>query len=183
VLSRMDVLEFGEQVGFRQDLVRTAVLAALPDAARGALEVRTARVLLDRCAPASAVAAHPGRAGTPVREEWAVGGLWSAAPGAAAQGGRGEGRPEQALAALRRLLAEPHESLARARYLAELGVLEVYEDPGTAVEHLSAALSRLDDPAAVARVACRLAGALVDSAAPAEAGALPTAAVTRGAPP
>ena len=176
-LSRMDVLTLGEQVAFRHDLVRRAMLAALPEGERGQLQVRIARALFERCAPAPKVAAHLARTATPVGEDWAVRTLWSAA-----QIALGEGRPERALVALRRLLAEPHQPRTRVRYLAELGAVEVYEDLPAAVEHLRAALSRLDEPGQVAGVASRLAGALLDSAAPVEAAAVLSDAVGRVAP-
>src|SRR6266550_2813728 len=111
-LSRLDVLTIGDQVAFRHELVRRALLAALPEAERGECEIRAARAWHERCAPTAIVADHLVRTGRPVGEDWAVAALWSSATSAMRQGAT-----EQALAALRRLLAEPHQPPARARYL------------------------------------------------------------------
>ncbi|MEN3357747.1 MAG: hypothetical protein V7637_1729 [Mycobacteriales bacterium] len=164
MLGRMDVVTIGEQLALRHELTRRAVLSALPAGERGNLRVRAARALSERCAPTWEVTAHLLRTATPVGEKWAVQTLWSAARTALA-----EGEPERAVPALRRLLAEPHERSTRARYLAELGAVEVYEEPTLAVEHLRAALPVLDQPAQVTRGALRLAGALLDSPAAREA--------------
>ena len=164
MLGRMDVVTIGEQVALRHELTRRAVLSALPAGERGNLRVRAARALSERCAPTWEITAHLVRTATPVGEKWAVQTLWSAARTALA-----EGEPERAVPALRRLLAEPHERSTRARYLAELGAVEVYQEPTLAIEHLRAALPLLDRPAEVARGALRLAGALLDSPAAGEA--------------
>jgi len=166
-LSRLDVLTVGDQVAFRHELVGRALLAALPEAERAEYDVRAARAWHQRCAPGAIVTAHLVRTARPVGEDWAVATLWSSAKGAMRQGAT-----DRALVALRRLLAEPHQPAARARYLAELGALEVYEAPVAAAEHLGVALPRLDDPCLVAAAAGRLASALLDSATPSEAAAV-----------
>jgi DNA-binding CsgD family transcriptional regulator len=163
-LSRLDVLTLGDQIAFRHNLVRRALLAAVPEAERAEYEVRAARARHEHCAPVAIVADHLVRTARPVGEDWAVTTLWSSAEEAIRQGAT-----DRALVALRRLLAEPHQPPARARYLAELGALEVYQSPAAAMEHLGIALPRLEEPRLVAAAAGRLASALLDSAAAAEA--------------
>lgn len=75
--------------------------------------------------------------------------------------------PEQAATYLGRALAEPPRD--RVPVLVALGTAETYARPDVAVEHLTEALGRLDDPTALGRVGRLLSDALVRSGRAVEA--------------
>ncbi|PWI42146.1 helix-turn-helix transcriptional regulator [Streptomyces sp. ICBB 8177] len=120
---------------YAHPLLRDAVLSGWSSEGRQAAHRVAAEALLGRGEPAETVAGHLLRTGA-VGEEWAAGALLDAA--AQAIGG---GRPEAAMAFLRRALDEPLPPQRRASVLTELGSLEY------ATGRSSAGIPRLSEAA------------------------------------
>ena len=144
------LLAAGTGLEFAHPVIRRAVYDDISPSLRGDLHARAARLLAERGAASGEVAAH--LLVTPPRgDAWALEALCIAAAEAAARGA-----PEIAANYLRRGLAEPPPRERAGELLAELGTVEALAQDGAAVEHLRAALVRLDDPLRRAQVALEL---------------------------
>jgi len=139
---------------FAHPLLRDAVLARWPTRRRALVHLRTAEVLFRESAPVDAVARHLLKAPA-AGEEWAVDALVEAS-GQASRSGRG---PE-AIALLRRSLAEPLAASRLGEVLTSLGCLEVRTDSTAAVRHLTTALRLQSSAHGRLRVANALGAAL-----------------------
>jgi DNA-binding CsgD family transcriptional regulator len=145
VLADRDVLAYSHPI------VRATVYEDTPRAERGRMELRAAQLLLAAGAPPERVSAHL-LAAPPSRETWVVEPLRLAAANALAKGA-----PKSAVRYLLRALAELPPT---AEILIELGRAEAAAAEPEAAEHLQAALGKLDDPLARARVQLLLGRAL-----------------------
>ena len=153
-LARVDVLRPQIPLGFVHPLVGAAVYEALGAHGRDRAHARAARLLLDAGAEPDRVAAHLLRS-TPSADSRAVAALRDAARRAGSRGAS-----EDAVAYLRRALADPPPAVERAELLAELGSAETHVDGDAAIEHLRAALELIDDPIRRAEIALLLGRAL-----------------------
>ncbi|HEX8103351.1 MAG TPA: AAA family ATPase [Solirubrobacteraceae bacterium] len=132
-LTGAQVLE-GAARAFVHPLVREAVLAGMPPAARATQHARAARLLADRGARPDEVAVHL-LAAEPAGDPWAVAMLREAARTAMA-----EGAADSAVRHLCRALAEPPPAAERPGLLLELGELEILTGNPAGVGHLREAL-------------------------------------------
>lgn len=132
-LVHAEVLDL-ERRAFVHPLIREALTGSIPPAERSRLHALAARRLVDRGAPAPAVAVHL-LACDPAGEPWVVDVLRRAARDAGT-----EGAGETALAHLRRALAEPPPPDERAGLLLELGEQRLLAGETQGAEELAAAL-------------------------------------------
>ncbi|MEU6071442.1 AAA family ATPase [Streptomyces sp. NPDC047082] len=139
---------------FADPLLREAVLARWPARRRALVHLRTAEVLFRQNAPVDVVARHLLRAPA-AGEEWAVETLVDAS----SQASR-EGRQPEAIALLRRSLAENLTDSRRGEVLTSLGCLEVRTDRNSGVRHLTEALRLQSGAHGRLRVANALGAAL-----------------------
>jgi DNA-binding CsgD family transcriptional regulator len=155
LLAMAGILELGWKLSFVHPIVRSAIYADLPPAARASGHARAARLLARDGGPPEAAAAQlleAERAG----DQWTVSVLRQAA-GRALAGGA----PESAAAYLARALEEPPAHGERAAVLRELGAAEAVSHHPAAVEHLADALALTPEPAERARLALELASAFM----------------------
>lgn len=131
--------------------VRETVLTGMSARRRKDLHAAAARLLDETGAPPHRVCAHLLQS-PPAGDPWVVRALCSHAAHAS---------PDLAATYLERALAEPPPERERATVLAALGVAESCARPEVAVEHLTEALGKLDDPVALGRVGRCAADALV----------------------
>jgi DNA-binding CsgD family transcriptional regulator len=138
-LARVDVLRPQPPLGFIHPLIRAAVYEALTPLERDIGHARAARLLAESGAEPERVAAHllliP-----PADDPQVVSILRKAAQLAASRGAS-----ENAVAYLRRAVAEPPAAEERADVLLELGSAEMLVRGDAAVEHLREAHALIDD--------------------------------------
>jgi DNA-binding CsgD family transcriptional regulator len=150
-LVRAELLRPEPPLGFVHPLLRDAVYQDLPPGERDLLHLRAARLLADAGAPPEQAAAQlllcPPRG-----EGWVV-----AACRAAAAASSGRGAPDSAVAYLTRALEEPPAPQDRPAVLLELGMAEAHATGPGAVEHLTEALTFVEDPVARADITQMLA--------------------------
>ena len=175
-LARLDIADAGEAadrltaahvlaparpLDFLHPIVAGVVREQIPAGERALAHARAARLLADDGASAERVALHL-LSSEPAGDEWVVATLREAAAGAS---------PETAVGFLRRALAEPAPAGLRGELLLELGELETlaFEPLETAMAHLREGLAATENPAARARAALALSGALLDAGDPAAA--------------
>jgi DNA-binding CsgD family transcriptional regulator len=154
-LAGAEILRPGRPLEFVHPVVRAAVYADIPTAARALGHRRAGRLLAAEQAPPERVAAHL-LASEPEADTWTVDTLRRAA-----QQALGRGAPESAILYLRRALAEPPPAGDRACVAAELGAAELLVNPLVAAEHLGQALDLHEHPAERARTALQLLRALL----------------------
>jgi DNA-binding SARP family transcriptional activator len=157
-----EILRAEEPLGFVHPLVRDAVYAGLPAAARGLEHRRAADVLSELGASPERVAAQllltPPRA-----DRWVVTQLRDAADVAMRRGA-----PDAALRLLERAQAEPPAPEQRAALALELGGSAAYIRGPAGVEPLEHAYAGLTDPVERARAAIRLSHLLLFVRSPEE---------------
>ncbi len=139
-LARVGILRPQPPFGFVHPLIGAAVYEALTPVERDTGHARAARLMADAGAEAERVAAHllpiPATADSATVEV-----LREAANRAASRGAS-----DNAVAYLRRALAEPPPSTERADLLLELGSAEGLVNGDAAVEHLQEAHALIDNP-------------------------------------
>jgi DNA-binding CsgD family transcriptional regulator len=139
-LVRVEILRRESPLGFVHPLVRDAVYDDLPPGQRELEHSRAGQLLRDAGAPPERVAAHFLRV-PPLGEQWVADLLVGAARAAAERGG-----PDNAVAYLKRALAEPLPAESRTAVLYELGQREMDVRGDEAVPHLREAYEQLTDP-------------------------------------
>jgi DNA-binding CsgD family transcriptional regulator len=139
-LARVDVLRPRWPFGFVHPLLRTAVYESMQASDRDGAHARAAQLLAEAGAEPELVAAHVLNS-PPASDSRAVATLREAASRAGARGAS-----ENAVAYLRRALAEPPPAEERAALLLELGAAEVRVSGDDAAEHLRAAYELIDEP-------------------------------------
>jgi DNA-binding CsgD family transcriptional regulator len=139
-LARVDVLRPDWPFGFVHPLLRTAVYESLTPLERDRGHARAVQLLTEAGAEPELVAAHLLRS-PPSSDPRAVATLREAAGRAGARGAS-----ENAVAYLRRALAEPPPAEERAGLLLELGAAEVRVCGDDAADHLQTAYELIDDP-------------------------------------
>jgi DNA-binding CsgD family transcriptional regulator len=163
-MAGTDLVAIDGRVSFRYPLVRDSVLAARSHVERQRTQVRAARALYRRHAPAGEVAAYLMRATSPVGKAWVIRALREAAAVA-----RHDGAPELARNYLHRSLLEPAPPALRAEQLIDLGTVELMLDITSAVTHLRKAMALSSRPEHLARAARTLAHALLENESVTEA--------------
>lgn len=139
-LVRAEIVSPDPPLGFVHPLVQAAVYRDLAPGERELSHGRAARTLLQRGAPPEQVAAHVlemSRSG----EDWVIEVLRAAARAAFARGA-----PDEAIATLRRALAEPLTKDLRAQLLFEVGRAQSLTSLPGAVEALRGAHASAEDP-------------------------------------
>jgi DNA-binding CsgD family transcriptional regulator/tetratricopeptide (TPR) repeat protein len=149
-LARVDVLRPQPSLSFVHPLIRAAVYEALTPLERESGHARAARALANAGAEAERVAAHLLRT-PPAADSQVVAMLRDAARRAASRGAS-----ENAVAYLRRALAEPPVATERVALALELGSAESHVDGSAAIEHLQQAYGPTEDPIRRARIALLL---------------------------
>ena len=139
-LARVDLLRPHWPFGFVHPLLRAAVYESMPALERDSGHARAAQLLAEAGADQELVAAHVLHS-PPVSDPRAVATLREAARRAGARGAS-----ENAVAYLRRALAEPPSTDELADLLLELGTAEVRVSGDDAAEHLQTAHGLIDDP-------------------------------------
>ncbi|MER6384259.1 LuxR C-terminal-related transcriptional regulator [Streptomyces sp. NPDC001250] len=142
---------------FRYDVLRAAVLDAIPMGTRIAWHTRAAKLLHEAGEPDETVAAHLLHADV-VRIGWAAPTLRSAARHA-----MGRGEPEQAVPLLRRALTARSTPAHRAAVLRELGTAELAFDHYAGTATLRAALENAPDADEAAHTSLILVPALLST--------------------
>lgn len=138
-LAAAEILS-GRPLEFVHPVVRAAIYADLPAAARALHHARAARLLAGEGADPLEVGAHL-LASEPAADPEVVELLRRAAHEAFARAA-----PESAVVFLRRALSEPVARDAQPEVLAELGRAELLARDPAAIEHLSKAVELTDDP-------------------------------------
>lgn len=151
-LLAAEVVVESDGLSFVHPIVRAAVYDSVPD--RSALHWRAARMLAASGDADEAVGAQL-LAAAPAGDPWAVDALRAAAGRALALGD-----PRGAVTHLRRALAEPPATTARAGVLLELGQAEARAGDPEAIAHLERALDEAQDGRQAARAALELAPVL-----------------------
>jgi ATP/maltotriose-dependent transcriptional regulator MalT len=157
LLAALGLLTPGEALEFVHPIVREAVYADMGAHERSAAHARAADVLAATDASEERIAAQVAEAepaGDAARVE-----LLRRVAGHAV----GKGAPDAAAAWLRRALAEPPPSGARAAVLLELGSAEFRLGAPQSVDHLSAAVEQIREPEVLTAWTLQLANALVMS--------------------
>jgi DNA-binding CsgD family transcriptional regulator len=149
-LARVDVLRPQPPLGFVHPLIRAAVYETLAPVDRDNGHARAAVFLGDAGADPERVAAHLLLA-PPAADSRVVATLREAARRAGSRGAS-----ENAVAYLRRALAEPPAAAERAALLLELGDAEAFVSGEAAVDHLQEAHALIDDPLRRAETAVQL---------------------------
>jgi DNA-binding CsgD family transcriptional regulator len=137
-LGRAGLLRLDSSLSFAHPLEEAAVYSTIPQFERQVAHADAARMLADERAPAPVIASHLLRAPA-AHESFTLGVLRDAA-----RASFGDGQPEQAVALLRRALAEPLDDERRVEVLLELGRVEALVDLSAAARHLRDALALLD---------------------------------------
>ncbi len=141
-LLRAEILQPGSPLRFVHPLVRDVVYRELTPVEAERRHLRAADVLRGMGRPVEQIAAH-ALALRPAGRDWVVDCLREAALIAVRRGAA-----DDALAYLRRAVAEPPAGTVRPRLLQELGMSEsLANEPVPAVEHLRAAYESAPDPA------------------------------------
>ncbi len=145
-LVRSELLRSEPPLGFVHPLLRDAVYQDLAPGRRDLLHARAAQILAEGGAPPEQTAAQlllcPPRG-----EGWVVQACRGAAAASSARGA-----PDNAAAYLQRALEEPPSPEDRPAVLLELGMAEAHATGPGAVDHLTEALSFVDDPLARADI-------------------------------
>jgi tetratricopeptide (TPR) repeat protein len=149
-LARVDILRPRPPLAFVHPLIRAAVYDTLTLVERGDAHRRAARLLTAAQAEPERVAAHLLLV-SPASDATVVDSLREAARSA-----RTRGASENAVAYLRRALAEPPADGERVDLLLELGAAEALVDGQAAAEHLTEAHALIQDPRQRAEVAVLL---------------------------
>jgi DNA-binding CsgD family transcriptional regulator len=149
-LARVDVLRPRPPLGFVHPLIGAAVYETLTSLERDSGHIRAAGLLAYAGAEPERVAAHLLRT-PPAGDSQVVATLRDAARRAVSRGAS-----ENAVAYLRRALAEPPPSDERAKLLLELGSAETQVDGDAAVEHLREAHELTEGPIARTQTALLL---------------------------
>ncbi|MFC4330394.1 AAA family ATPase [Streptomyces andamanensis] len=151
----------GGRPRYAHPLLRDAVLTGVPESRRRATHLAAAQAMLHRGASAETVARHLLLAG-PVGASWTAGVLQDAASLALR-----EGRPQDAMAFLRRALDEPLPGARRQRLLTELGSLEcAAHESAAGIPRLTEAFGLPGGPQDRVRAAVALGTALAGSGRP-----------------
>jgi DNA-binding CsgD family transcriptional regulator len=145
-LARMDVLRPQPPLEFVHPLIRAAVYDTLTPGERGEAHTRAARLLIAAKAEPERVAAHLLLV-SPASDAAVVDSLREAARSA-----RTRGAWENAVAYLRRALAEPPADYERVDVLLELGSAEALVDGPAAAQHLGEAHALIHEPRRKAEV-------------------------------
>jgi len=163
VLSAAAIIAPTKPPRFRHAILRTSIHDDLSPFQRDRIHAQAARLLSNRGASKARIAAQL-MACDPAGSEWVVDRLREAADEALARGS-----PRSAAELLRRALAEPPRDSALRDVLVELGLAErLARQAGEAIEHLSLALERTDEPVARGAVSRSLAAALTVGGRPVE---------------
>jgi DNA-binding CsgD family transcriptional regulator len=144
-LARADILRPAWPFAFVHPLFRTAVYESLSPRDRDGGHARAAQLLAEAGAEPERIAAHVLHS-SPAADQQAVATLREAARRADARGAS-----ENAVAYLRRALAEPPTTEELADVLLELGTAEVRVSGDDAGGHLRTAYELIDDPVGKAR--------------------------------
>ncbi|MEZ5076049.1 MAG: AAA family ATPase [Solirubrobacterales bacterium] len=153
VLLSMDALVAAELTGpenrrrFRHPILREAVIESIPDGERAILQMRAARAVAERDPTRAASHLEQARPEGPTGEAWAATLLRRAAAEARSRAAA------EAVAYLRRALAEPLDDTERRQVLLEVGGLEAQARDYAALEHLAAATGLAESPLERARIA------------------------------
>jgi tetratricopeptide (TPR) repeat protein len=139
-LAAAELLRGGAPLSFVHPLLHSAIYAEIPEAERGEMHSRAARLVNDGGAPGETVAAHL-LAAAPAGDAWAVDRLRRAAARALSRGAA-----DSAGRYLARALEEPPPGPARAEVLLELGRAESLAGKADAIDRLDQALELVDDP-------------------------------------
>ena len=167
VLVAAEILGPQSPLGFVHPLVRDAVYLDLAPAERELLHERAAKVLIQLEASPELIATHLLM--TPRRADRSVAARLTAAGRAA----MGRSDPDNAIAYLRRALAEPAPVEQRPRLLVDLGLAEAFANQKAAsAEHLATGYATIDDPQERAAVAETLAQTLLFTAPASQAAAV-----------
>jgi DNA-binding CsgD family transcriptional regulator len=145
-LAAAELLRAGAPLSFVHPLLHSAIYAEIPEAERGEMHRRAARLVHDAGAPVGTVAAHL-LAASPAGSAWAVDQLRRAAAQALSQGAT-----DSAGRYLARALQEPPPGPARAEVMLELGRAESLAGKADAIDRLDQALELLDDPSRRAEI-------------------------------
>jgi DNA-binding CsgD family transcriptional regulator/tetratricopeptide (TPR) repeat protein len=149
-LARVDILRPQPPLEFVHPLIRAAVYDTLTLGERADAHMRAARLLSAAQVEPERVAAHLLLV-SPASDAAVVDGLREAARSA-----RAHGASENAVAYLRRALAEPPVDYAQVDVLLELGSAEALVDGQAAAMHLREAHALIDEPRRRAEVGFRL---------------------------
>jgi DNA-binding CsgD family transcriptional regulator len=154
LLATLEILTPGDALEFAHPIVREAVYADIGGRERAEAHGRAAQVLAAGGASAERIAAQITEAeptGEPARVELLR---------EVARDALGRCAPTAAVAWLRRALAEPPPTAARAEVLLELGSAEQRIAAPEALDHLAEAIELTRDPALLTRAVRRLGNAL-----------------------
>lgn len=162
-LAGAGILAGGEPLAFTHPLIRHALHADHPAAARAEAHRLAARLLADHGEPVERAASHLLQAGR-TGDVWAVGCLREAADGAT-----GRGVPDAAVAYLERALDEPPAPEQRGALLVALGRAEYAAGLEGAMAHVRAGLDLEADPRRRREGWLALGWQLHDASRPAEA--------------
>ncbi len=166
-LLRAEILQPGSPLQFVHPLVRDVIYREMTPIESERRHLRAAQVLRSMGRPVEQIAAH-ALALRPAAREWVVECLREAALIAVHRGAA-----DDALAYLRRAVAEPPADEARPRLLQELGMSEsLANEPVPAIEHLRAAYGLASDPAERAEIVGVLSRMLIFTNPPDDAVAL-----------
>jgi DNA-binding CsgD family transcriptional regulator len=154
LLTALGLLTPGETLEFLHPIVREAVYADMGSHERAAAHARAADVLALADASEERIAAQVSEA-EPAGDAERIQLLRRVAKSALAKGA-----PGAAVAWLRRALAEPPPTAARATVLLELGSAELRAAAPEATDHLAAAVEQMTDPKLLAISVRLLANAL-----------------------
>jgi DNA-binding CsgD family transcriptional regulator len=149
-LAQLDVLRPRPPLGFVHPLIGAAVYDSVTPHERDTRHARAARLLISAAAEPERVAAHLLRS-PPAADAGVVATLRKAAGRAGSRGAS-----ENAVAYLRRALAEPPPPAERVGLLLELGSAEALVDGDAAIEHLREAHELIDAPVRRSQVALML---------------------------
>lgn len=161
-----EILRLEPELGFVHPLVAAAVYQEIAPLQRGAEHKRAAGLLIDAGVPGERVAAHL-LAVSPSGDGWVADVLVRAGEDAIRAGA-----PDNAVAYLRRAVAEPPAAEQRPRVLRQLGRAELLTRGPDAAKHLMEAYETLTDPVERGSVAQTLARALLLTRQPAAAAAI-----------
>ena len=166
ILVSAGVVESGGPIRFTHPILRAAIYGDLSPAERERLHRGAARILRERAAPASQVAAQVMHT-EPVADAGTVALLRDAARDALAMGDAAGGA-----SLLARALAEPPQEAQRAEVLLELGQAHARAGAPEAIEPLSEIVEHGGDPPAIASAAIELSGMLFYGGRAAEGAAI-----------
>lgn len=153
-LARVGLIYNTRPLKFQHPLVSRAIYADTPASARSRLHARAARLLAERSAKRSVVAAHLLKT-EPTGDPWAVEHLRADAADALARGD-----PSGAIRVLRRALTEPPPLATRPALVFELGAAALRAGEPDALDLMREALALAPDPLLRATAALELGVAL-----------------------